>query len=172
MAPARKETSVELCHRVTAQGNTIAIRMLEYLSSAKHPIPGFQPLSADFIELCQELWSIEAGLLEANKSRNALPAEVGQDLDRRIRQVNDEFVVLGQMVSKFVDNENKKGGFGSKFRMMFADTDVDKMRTTLQRSKDALKVSSAMFRWTIGEARADAAMGKLPTYMLAIIHCC
>jgi len=159
MAPPKKETSVELCHRVTAQGNTIAIRMLEYLSSAKHPIPGFEPLSTEFIELCQELWSIEAGLLEANKSRNALPAEVGQELDKRIRQVNDEFVVLGQMVSKFVDNENKKGGLSSRFRMMFADTDVDKMRMTLQRSKDSLKVSSAMFRWTIGEARADATMG-------------
>lgn len=156
---------MELCHRVTAQGNTIAIRMLEYLSSAKHPLPGFQPLSADFIDLCQELWSIEAGLSEANKTRNALPAEVGQELDKRIRQVNDEFVVLGQMVSKFVDNEGKKGTFGSKFRMMFADTDVDKMRVTLHRSKESLKVSSAMFRWTIGEARADATMGKLQPHL-------
>jgi hypothetical protein len=161
MAPARKETSVELCHRVTAQGNTIAIRMLEYLSSAKNPILGFQPLSTDFLDLCQELWSIEAGLKEAAKSRNALPVEVGQELDKRIRQVNDEFIVLGQMVTKFVDNESKKGGLGSKFRMMFADTDVDKMRSTLQRSRDSLKVSSAMFRWTIGEANADASMGKL-----------
>lgn len=150
---------MELCHRVTTQGNTIAIRMLEYLSSARNPIPGFQSLAADFIELCQELWSIEAGLTEAGKSRNALPAEIGQELDKRIRQVNNEFVVLQQMTTKFVDNENKKGGFSSKFRMMFADTDVDKMRSTMQHSRDSLKVSSAMFRWTIGEARADAEMG-------------
>jgi ankyrin repeat protein len=46
-----------------------------------------------------------------------------------------------------------------KFRMMFADTDVDKMRHTLSRSRDTLKVSSAMFRWTLGDARADASMG-------------
>jgi hypothetical protein len=118
MAPARKETSAELCGRVTAQGNTIAIRMLEYLSSAKNAIPGFQSLATDFIDLCQELWSIEAGLIEAAKSRNALPLEVGQELDKRVRQVNDEFVVLGQMVTKFVENENHKGGFGRKFRMM------------------------------------------------------
>ena len=58
-----------------------------------------------------------------------------------------------------VDKENHKGGFGMKFRMMFADTDVEKMRHTLARSRDALKVSSAMFRWTIGDARADASMG-------------
>jgi hypothetical protein len=33
------------------------------------------------------------------------------------------------------------------------------MRSTLTRSRDALKVSSAMFRWTIGDAKADASMG-------------
>ncbi|KAI1607393.1 Arp Ankyrin repeat [Pyrenophora tritici-repentis] len=158
MAPA-KETSVELCKRVNAQGNTIAIRMLEYLSTAKNPIHGFEALSRDFIELCQELWSIEAGVTEASKSRNAFPVEVSQELDRRLRQVTEEFLVLSQMVNKFVDKENHKGGFGMKFRMMFADTDVDKMRHTLARSRDALKVSSAMFRWSLGDAKADASMG-------------
>jgi hypothetical protein len=119
MAPAGKESSADLCARVAAQGNTIAIRMLEYLSTAKHPIPGFQNLATDFIDLCQILWSIEAGLKEAARSRNTLPIEVGQELDKRVRQVHDEFVVLGQMVTKFVDNENHKGGFGRKFRMMY-----------------------------------------------------
>jgi ankyrin repeat protein len=33
------------------------------------------------------------------------------------------------------------------------------MRTTMTRSRDTLKVSAAMFRWTIGDARADASMG-------------
>jgi ankyrin repeat protein len=32
------------------------------------------------------------------------------------------------------------------------------MRSTLARSRDSLKVSSAMFRWTIGDAHADASM--------------
>jgi hypothetical protein len=100
MAPAKKETSVELCRRVNAQGNTIAIRMLEYLSTAKSPIPGFESLATEFIELCQVLWSIEAGLTEAAKSRNGLPVEVAQELDRRIRQINEEFSVLSQMVNK------------------------------------------------------------------------
>lgn len=123
MAPARKETSAELCGRVTAQGNTIAIRMLEYLSSAKHPIPGFQNLATDFIDLCQVLWSIEAGLAEAAKQRNTLPVEISQELEKRIKQVQDEFIVLSQMVTKFVDNENHKGGFGRKFRMMYVASD-------------------------------------------------
>lgn len=100
MAPAKKETSVELCSRVNTQGNSIAIRMLEYLSTAKAPIHGFEALATEFIELCQVLWSIEAGLREVAKSRNGFPAEVGQELDRRMRQVNEEFSVLSQMVNK------------------------------------------------------------------------
>ncbi|KAH9860801.1 hypothetical protein J1614_012134 [Plenodomus biglobosus] len=100
MAPARKESSVELCSRVNAQGNTIAIRMLEYLSTAKSPIHGFQSLAGEFIDLCQVLWSIEAGLTEATKSPNGFPIEVSQELDRRVRQVNEEFSVLSQMVNK------------------------------------------------------------------------
>lgn len=100
MAPARKESSVELCARVNAQGNTIAIRMLEYLSTAKNPIHGFQSLSTEFIELCQVLWSIEAGLTEATKTPSGFPVEVSQELDKRVRQVNEEFSVLSQMVNK------------------------------------------------------------------------
>ncbi|KAJ8116919.1 hypothetical protein OPT61_g1768 [Boeremia exigua] len=161
MAPPKKETSIQLCQRVTTQGNTISIRMLEYLGTSKNAIPGFEALANEFIELCQTLWSIEAGLTESAKTpRNAIPVEVTQELDRRFRQVSDEFTVLQQMVNKFVDNDSGKGGgLGRRFRMMFADTDVEKMRTTLSRSRDSLKVSSAMFRWTIGDARADATMG-------------
>lgn len=161
MAPPKKETSVQLCQRVTTQGNTISIRMLEYLGTSKNAIPGFEALATEFIELCRLLWSIEAGLIESAKSpRHGIPVEVTQELDKRFRQVGDEFTVLQQMVTKFVDNEaGKGGGFGRRFRMMFADTDVDKMRTTLSRSRDSLKVSSAMFRWTMGDAKADATMG-------------
>jgi ankyrin repeat protein len=135
--------------------------MLEYLGTSKHAIPGFEALANEFIELCRLLWSIEAGLTESAKTpRHAVPGEVIQELERRFRQIADEFTVLQQMVVKFVDNDaGKGGGFGRRFRMMFADTDVDKMRTTLARSRDSLKVSSAMFRWTIGDARADATMG-------------
>jgi ankyrin repeat protein len=133
--------------------------MLEYLSTAKQPIQGFEGLAREFVDLCQVLWSIEAGVGEATKGDSRFPIEVSQELDRRVRQVNEEFSVLSQMVNKFVDKENHKGGFGMKFRMMFADTDVEKMRHTLSRSRDSLKVSSAMFRWTLGDARADASMG-------------
>ena len=48
----------------------------------------------------QELWSIESGVEETSKTRNGLPVEVSQELDRRVRQVGEEFSVLAQMVNK------------------------------------------------------------------------
>lgn len=158
MAPTKRETSVDLCNRCTTLGNTISIRMLEYLSTTKQPVQGFQGLATDFLDLCNELCSIEAGLTEASKQRSQFPPEVLQELDRRFRQVNDELLVLSQMTLKFMDS-GKKSGFMKGFRMMFADTDVEKMRLTLCKSRDALRMSSAMFRWSLGDAKVDSALG-------------
>ncbi|KAF2793621.1 ankyrin [Melanomma pulvis-pyrius CBS 109.77] len=157
MAP-KKETSLALCTRLTGLGNGIAIRMFEYLSTSKHQVHGFQSLATEFLDLSRTLWSIEAGLTDATYKRNQLPSDMVQELDKQFRQLNDEFIVLNQMVLKFVDSE-KKGSFMKGLRMMFADTDVDKMRGTLAKSRGALTLSSAMFRWSIGDAKADASVG-------------
>ncbi|KAJ4337123.1 hypothetical protein N0V95_008419 [Ascochyta clinopodiicola] len=156
MAPSRKETTIDLCKRVNVQGNTVSIRMLEYLSSSKEPVRGFFPLATAFLDLSRLVWSIEAGINESFKSRKTYPVEITQGLDTRFRQVYDEFTVLSQMVSKFIDNDNGKGGLGKRMRMMFADSEVDKVRLALLKSSESLKVSSAIFRWTIGDDHADA----------------
>lgn len=80
MAPAKREGTVQLCQRVTDQGNTISIRMLEYLGTSKNVVFGFEALAQDFLDLCRLLWSIEAGLIEAGKSaRTAIPPEATQE---------------------------------------------------------------------------------------------
>ncbi|KAF2267225.1 hypothetical protein CC78DRAFT_457881, partial [Lojkania enalia] len=156
MATGKKETCLELCNRLTLTGNTISIRMLEYLSS-KSQVHGFQGLATDFLDLCRELWSIEAGLKEATVKRHQLPSDLTLELERRFRQLNDDFIVLNQMMLKFVGSD-KKSGFMKGLRMMFADTDVDKMRNTICKSRDALRMSSAMFRWSLGDAKVDSAV--------------
>ncbi|KAL1607170.1 hypothetical protein SLS59_002874 [Nothophoma quercina] len=158
MAPSRKETTIDLCKRVNAQGNTVSIRMLEYLSSTKEPVRGFFPLATTFLDLARLVWSIEAGINESFKTRKTYPIEITQELDKHFRHVYDEFVVLSQMVSKFIDNDNGKGGLGKRMRMMFADSEVDKVRMTLLKSSESLKMSSAIFRWTIGDDHADDTM--------------
>ncbi|KZM24118.1 uncharacterized protein EKO05_0005089 [Ascochyta rabiei] len=156
MAPSRKETTIGLCQRVNAQGNTVSIRMLEYLSSSKEPVRGFFHLATAFLNLARLVWSIEAGINESFKSHKTYPVEITQGLDTRFRQVYDEFTVLSQMISRFIDNDNGKGGLGKRMRMMFADSEVDKVRLALLKSIESLKVSSAIFRWTIGDDHADA----------------
>lgn len=167
MAPTK---TLELCNKATTQGNSISIRMLEYLSSAKHPVHGVQTLATEFLELSRLIWSIEAGLTESSHKRNAIPADVTQELDKQFRRIGDEFIVVNQMMLKLLDNENKKGGFGRAFRMMFADTDVDKIRNTLMKSRDQLKMSSAMFRWSLGDAKADSQMGIGYTGLIAALE--
>ncbi|KAJ4982927.1 ankyrin repeat domain containing protein [Stagonosporopsis vannaccii] len=158
MAPSRKETTIDLCKQVNAQGNTVSIRMLEYLSSSKEPVRGFFPLATAFLDLARLVWSIEAGINESFRTRKTYPIEITQELDKHFRHVFTEFVVLSQMVSKFIDNDNGKGGLGKRMRMMFADSEVEKVRMTLLKSSESLKMSSAIFRWTIGDDHADETM--------------
>lgn len=147
-----------MCQRVNAQGNIVSIRMLEYLSSSKDPVRGFYPLATAFLGLARLVWSIEAGINESFKTHKTYPVEITQELDIRFRHVYDEFIVLGQMVSRFIENDGGKGGIGRRMRMMFADSEVDKVRMTLLKSSESLKMSSAIFRWTIGDDHADETM--------------
>jgi hypothetical protein len=55
----------------------------------------------------------------------------------------------------FIDNENSKSGLDKRMLMMFADSKVDKVRMTLLTSSESLKMSSAIFLWTIGDDHAD-----------------
>ena len=150
-------------------GNSIAIRLLEYLSTAKHPKHGVQNLATEFLGLGSLLWSIEAGLTEAAQKHDRFPSDVTQELDKQFRRINDEFIVLNQMMVKLLDNEQKKG-FGRAFRLMLGDTDIERVRATLSKSRDQLRMSSAMFRWSLGDAKADSAMGIGYTGLLAALE--
>jgi ankyrin repeat protein len=132
--------------------------MFEYLSTSTSQVHGFQSLATEFLDLSRTLWSIEAGLTDVTHKRSQLPAEMVTELDKQFRQLNDEFIVLNQMVLKFVDSA-KKSGFMKGLKMMFADNDVEKMRSSLAKTRGTLTLSSAMFRYTIGDAKADASIG-------------
>ncbi|KIV96760.1 hypothetical protein PV10_00581 [Exophiala mesophila] len=162
MAPKRgKESLLDLCSRATVSGNGISVRMLEYMSTAKHQPHGFRELATEFLEVSRILWSIEAGLLESTRTQNRLPADMVQELDKKFRQTNDEFLVLNQLLAKFLDYERKKG-FGKlskSWHMMFVDTDIHKMRDSLEKSREALRMSALVFRWSLGDDRVDASAG-------------
>lgn len=159
MAPRKKESPVDLCDRTVTLGNTIAIRMLEYIGTVKHQVQGFGLLAADFLEVSRILWAIETGLKSSNK--NQMPADMMSELEKRFRQTNDDFIVLNQLVTRFLEND-KKSGFArlSKgFKMMFADSDVHKMRASLEKSREALRMSALVFRWSLGDDDTDSDIG-------------
>lgn len=159
MAPRKKESAVDLCDRTVTLGNTIAIRMLEYIGTVKHQVQGFGLLASDFLEVSRILWAIETGLKSSNKQQ--MPADMMAELEKRFRQTNDDFIVLNQLVTRFLEND-KKSGFArlSKgFKMMFADSDVHKMRASLEKSREALRMSALVFRWSLGDEEIEATIG-------------
>ncbi|ROV87708.1 hypothetical protein VSDG_09732 [Cytospora chrysosperma] len=163
MAPRRKETALELCDKATVLGNTIAIRMLEYLSTVKNHVQGFGDLASEFLEVCRILWAIESGLSDAtaNKNHASFSPEITVEMERHFRQAHDNFIVLNQLVTRFLDND-KKHGFArvaKGFKMMFADSDVQKMRNSLEKTSEALRMSALVFRWSLGGDEVDATIG-------------
>lgn len=173
MAPRKKDTAIALCDKAVALGNTIAIRMLEYFSTGKHQVQGFRELATEFLDVGRILWSIETGLKSsvADSSKQKLPADMISELEKRFRQTHDDFVVLQEIVTRFLENDKKTGfsRFAKGFKMMFADSRVDKMRASLERSREALKMSALVFRWTLGEEELDSTIGIGYTGLSAVL---
>ncbi|KAF2429033.1 ankyrin [Tothia fuscella] len=167
-----KETLLELCTRAAILGNSISVRMLEYLSTAKNLPPGFKELAAEFLDLSRILWSIEAGLMEASQTRNKFPVAMVEELDGKFRKTNDDFVVLNQILLKYLDYETR-GTFGrlqKGWRVMFSSADINKVRESLAKNRDALRMSSMVFRWSLGEAKADGSFGIGYTGLVAALE--
>lgn len=162
MAPRRKETALDLCDKAVVLGNSIAIRMLEYLSTVKHQVQGFRDLASEFLDVSRILWAIESGLKNQTRdSKHDLPGDMRLELEKRFRHTHDDFIVLNQLVTRFLDNDKKQGfaRFSKGFKMMFADSDVNKMRASLDKTREALRMSALVFRWSLGEDDVDATIG-------------
>lgn len=135
--------------------------MLDFLSTVKtHPL-GFDELAHDFLEVCRIMWSLEAGLLECAKIHQTLPDEMLQELDKKFRTTHSDFQILDQWITRFVEYERKgtMGKIQRGWRKMFADTGVDKMRESLAKTKEALRMSALVFQWSLGDQKIDDAVG-------------
>ncbi|KIW00088.1 uncharacterized protein PV09_08274 [Verruconis gallopava] len=167
-----KETLLELCTKATTQGNSISVRMLEYLSTVKSLPLGFKELAADFLDLSRILWSIEAGLSEAAQKKQRFPNDMVSELEAKFRKTIDDFSVLNQMILKFLEYENKGalGKFQKGWRLMFSGTDIDKVRQSLLKDKEALRMSSLVFKWSLGDAKVESNIGIGYTGLLAAME--
>ncbi|RFU75186.1 hypothetical protein TARUN_7045 [Trichoderma arundinaceum] len=151
----------ELCHTVAASGDRTSVRMLEYLTTVKQLSQNFDRLAHLFLDICQILFSIEAGLGECGRSTPELPSDVIIELDKKLRVAQSDFNILDQMLSKLLEYD-RKGAMGKMRRgwgKIFGDTDVDKMTAVLERTKEGLRMSALLFQWTLGNEKIERGMG-------------
>ncbi|KAK5735461.1 hypothetical protein LTR17_008159 [Elasticomyces elasticus] len=172
MAPKRgKETPLELCTSIIAQGNSIAVHILEYLSDSKTPRTGFRELAIEFLNTSRSLFPTRAGLTGAAQSRTQLPADSTNELQELLRQYEVNFSVLRQMVNKLLDNEKKQGfgKIGKGFRMMFADTDMEKMTLSLGQCREAARKNPLVFTWVLDKVTIETTANIGYTALAAVL---
>ncbi|EFX00162.1 ankyrin unc44 [Grosmannia clavigera kw1407] len=161
MAKTKEAGALEACNKVTLLGNKISVHMLEYLSTVKHHPDGFEQLTREFLDICRILFSIEAGLSDSADSGRRFPPDMVVELERKFRSTQSDFQELDRMVHKFLEYEHKGtvGRIQKGFRRVFPDHDIHRMRESLARSREALRMSALVFQWSLGEARIEESVG-------------
>lgn len=170
-----------LCQRATTLGNNISVRLVDLLTNVKNRPAGVHKLATEFLDISRILWSIETNLSKASR-RDSLesihedgPASgvdgtagipiISRDmaamLDSRLRQTIRDFGALDNLLRKCLDAE-KKGAVArlqGRWRKMFADRDLDRMRTSLASAREALRASALALQCSSRNGTADVSIG-------------
>lgn len=175
MAPpkaGKKESLLDVCTTTLNLGNTIAVHVLEYLNDARTARVGFKDLAIEFLEASRPLFPTKTGLIEAAKAGTQFPEATQRDSLALLRQYHTNFVVLDQMVKKLLDSERKHGfsKFGNGFKMMFADTDIEKLKISLTQCRTASSKDVLVVTWARGETRMDVSSCIGYTALAAVLE--
>jgi ankyrin repeat protein len=150
----------------------IAIHMLEYITAASSHHDGLNELAHDFLDVCRIMWSIEAGLRECTRTRQPLPVEMTQELDRKFNTAHSDFQALDHWLNRSIKEE--RGGTGKKlsrgWRNIFSGNEIPKMRQALGRTRESLRMSALVFQWSLGEATIDDSLGIGYTALAAALE--
>lgn len=156
MSVSKSQTQcLERCHKTTAQTDRIAIRFLEALTSERHLPHGINGLAHDFLDTCQILFAIEAGLTEYNRAGRDFPSQMVTELDSKFRVTQADFQILDQMLVKQLGASGLKRSWGK----LFGDTDIHKLTNALSKTRESLRMSSLVFQWSLGQETIDREMG-------------
>lgn len=161
MAKTKESSALDACTRDTLLGNKISVRMLEYLSTVKTHPDGFEHLAREFLDICRILFSIEVGLEDCSKTGRRFPPDMVVELERKFKTTYTDFQELDRMIHKFLEYETKgtMGKIQKGFRRMFPDHDITRMRESLTKSREALRMSALVFQWSLGDARIEDSVG-------------
>lgn len=171
MAPRKRETLQELVNNTLATGNSVAVHVLEYLTDVKSPKHGFKDLAVEFLEASRAIYPAKVGLAEAQRTHTQFPADNAEELRQLLRQYEDNFAVLKQMVNRLLENEKKQGfsKFGRGFRGMFSENEVDKMRMSLLQCREAARKNALVFTWSFREGLNGEVTGIGYTALAAVL---
>ncbi|MBE3041470.1 hypothetical protein IMZ48_02585, partial [Candidatus Bathyarchaeota archaeon] len=167
-----------LCNRATVLGNDISVRLVDLLTTVKNRPAGVQKLATEFLEISRILWSIEINLARVGRREGddnagawgphgeevtggALSPGMAGVLDSRLRQTIRDFTALDHLLGKCLDAE-KKGPVArlqARWRKLFADRDLDKMKTSLRSARDSLRASALAFQCSPKDNVAEASIG-------------
>jgi ankyrin repeat protein len=147
---------LDLCHKTTTSIDLISVHILEYLTTNKQLPYGFEPLAHDFLDTCQILFSIEAGLGECNRFGQRLPQEMITQLNHKFQVTQADFHILDQMLAKMLAPSNR---FARSWGKLFGDTDIKKISTALAKTRESLRMSSLVFQWTLGSEKIEKEKG-------------
>ncbi|RMZ81463.1 hypothetical protein DV738_g2259, partial [Chaetothyriales sp. CBS 135597] len=129
--------------------------MLAFLSTGKREPFHFRQLANEFLETGRMLCAVSAGLSESTLDGNGFPRDVVAELAKNLRSLHHDFVLLYQKLNRFLEGEHK-GGFRKFTHRWLADGEVERLRRSLGKHREALGTSAAMFKWSIGEQKLDS----------------
>lgn len=167
--PKAQTQCLEICKSTSKIGDRVSVRLLEYLTTSKEPSQSFDTLAHGFLDTCQIVFAIEAGLEEYGRTGQAFPAEVLAELEKKFRLTQTDMNLLDQQLIKVLDGE-RKGGMRRRFGQMFGGTDFHKMNHNLSRTRESLKISALMFQWSLGNEKVETAQGLGYTALAAALN--
>jgi hypothetical protein len=132
--------SIKAC---TILGDSISLKMVDFLNQVKDQPVGFRDLGLNFLGICQILSSVAESLNEHFRTNQPFPDRAIPELTKVITKTTQDFTQLQTLLQKFMDFE--KGGTLAKlqktWRLIFADKDIAKVRTSLQENRGALNMT-------------------------------
>ncbi|TVY33175.1 Ankyrin, partial [Lachnellula subtilissima] len=147
---------LDVCHKTTSFIDRISVHILECLTSGKALPDGFEVLAHDFLDICQILFSIEAGLSEYNRTGQRFPPELITELNLKFRVTQADFQMLDQMLGKVLGHSS---GMKRAWGRMFGDQDIKKLTSALSKTRESLRMSSLVFQWSLGSDKVEREMG-------------
>jgi len=140
---ADQNTLLGVANDASMLGNSISVKMVEFLNTVKDQPAGFRDLGLDFLAICQILNSLQESLNEHFKSQQPFPQKAIPELTKILSQTLGDFAQLQSLLHKFMEYE-KGGTFAmlqKTWRLVFADKDIAKIRNSLQANKGTLTMT-------------------------------